>query len=308
MCVLFLAVGVHEGHALVLAGNRDEAHTRPTAPLARWTDAPDVLAGRDLDAGGTWLGVTDAGRWATVTNVRDPSSVRPDARSRGALVADFLRGTDTPAAYAARVQAERAQFNGFNLLVGDREGVWIASTRRDAGPLAPGVYGLSNDTLDTPWPKLVRGRDAFARILETGDLAAPDLLPFLADETPAPDADLPETGVGLALERVLSPLFIRGERYGTRASTALTIGDGGVRIAEQTWGRTARAGRSRTSAAVRPERDPLARPAFPPCRAHHHRAGAPVRVCPAWSTSGREALRIRFQRPPRRSARRQSCL
>ncbi len=236
MCVLFVAVGVHPRHALVLAGNRDEAHARPTAALARWADAPHVLAGRDLEAGGAWLGVTNAGRWATVTNVRDPASVRADARSRGALVAGFLRGTDTPAAYAARVQAERDGFNGFNLLVGDGRDVWIASTRRDAGPLAPGVYGLSNDTLDTPWPKLTRGRDAFARALASETLTDDDLLPFLADETPAPDADLPETGVGLALERVLSPLFIRGERYGTRASTALTVGDAGVRIAEQAWG------------------------------------------------------------------------
>ncbi len=238
MCVLFAAIGVHPRHALVLAGNRDEAHARPTSGLARWADAPHVLAGRDLEAGGTWLGVTDAGRWATVTNVRDPASVRPDARSRGALVADFLLGSDIPAAYAARVHAERSQFNGFNLLVGDGADVWIASTRRDAGPLAPGVYRLSNDTLDTPWPKLVRGRDAFARVLESGDLDDDDLLALLADETPAADADLPETGVGLEIERVLSPLFIRGERYGTRASTALLIGSGGTggRITEQTWG------------------------------------------------------------------------
>ena len=256
MCVLFLAVGAHSGHALVLAGNRDEAHARPTAPLARWDDAPHVLAGRDLEAGGTWLGVTDAGRWATVTNVRDPASVRVDARSRGALVADFLRGSETPATYAARVHDERDGFNGFNLLVGQGADVWIASTRRDAGRLAPGVYGLSNDTLDTPWPKLVRGRDAFARVLESGDLTDDDLLAVLADETPAADADLPETGVGLALERVLSPLFIRGARYGTRASTVLVLGAGGRHaggghITEQTWGPDGVPG-PRTSRALTP--------------------------------------------------------
>lgn len=235
MCVLFLALGAHPAHRLVLAGNRDEAHARPTAGLARWSDAPHVLAGRDLEAGGTWLGVTDVGRWATVTNVRDPASVRPDVRSRGALVADFLRGDASPADYAARVQAERDATNGFNLLVGDGAEVWIASSRRDAGRLAPGIYGLSNDTLDTPWPKLVRGRAAFSEALEPERLDPPDLLAFLADETLADDADLPETGVGRDIERVLSPLFIRGLRYGTRASTALLIGDS-VRIAEQTWG------------------------------------------------------------------------
>ncbi|HEX8297719.1 MAG TPA: NRDE family protein [Rubricoccaceae bacterium] len=238
MCVLFFALGVHPGYALVLAGNRDEAHARPTAPLALWPDAPEVAAGRDLEAGGTWLGVTRTGRWATVTNVRDPGSVRPDARSRGALVSDFLRGTDSPETYAQRVQAERGVYNGFNLLVGQGAEAWLASTRRTAAePLAPGIYGLSNDTLDTPWPKLVRGRDAFAEALRADDLVPSDLLPFLHDETLAADASLPDTGVGVELERVLSPLFIRGARYGTRASTALMISDAGAgRIAEHTWG------------------------------------------------------------------------
>lgn len=237
MCLLFVALDAHPAHRLVLAGNRDEAHARPTAALGWWTDAPNVAGGRDLEAGGAWLGATRAGRWATVTNVRDPGSIRPDRLSRGALVADFLRGTEAPGAYAARVQEERDRYNGFNLLVGHGAEAWIASTRRErAERLGPGVYGLSNDTLDTPWPKVVRGRALFEAAL--GDRPAdPDrLLALLHDETPAPDADLPETGVGLALERVLSPMFIAGERYGTRASTALLLDrDGGGRIAEQTW-------------------------------------------------------------------------
>lgn len=237
MCLVFVAVDAHPAYRLVLAGNRDEAHARPAAPLAAWTDAPGVLAGRDLDAGGTWLGATESGRWATVTNVRDPASVRPDRRSRGALVADFLRGTDTPEAFAARVQADRDRTNGFNLLVGDGSAVWYASSRRDrAERLGPGVYGLSNDALDSPWPKLTHGRDAFAALLGAERLGAAGLLPFLRDEAPAEDRDLPETGVGLALERVLSPMFIRGEAYGTRASTALLLHRGGGQIAEQTWG------------------------------------------------------------------------
>ena len=238
MCLLFVAVGVHPAHRLVLAGNRDEAHARPTAPLGRWTDAPAVIAGRDLEAGGTWLGVTDAGRWATVTNVRDPASVRSDARSRGALVADFLRGSEAPEAYASRVQDEAAAFNGFNLLVGAGADVWYASSRRErAERLEAGVYGLSNDALDTPWPKLVRGRDAFAKALRGGRVSADRLLSMLHDETLAADTDLPDTGVGLALERILSPMFIRGDRYGTRASTALVLDrHGGGWIAEKTWG------------------------------------------------------------------------
>ncbi len=259
MCVLFLAVDAHPRYRLVLAGNRDEAHVRPTAPLARWADAPHVLAGRDLEAGGTWLGVTESGRWATVTNVRDPkvggsppASVRPDRLSRGALVAGFLRGSDAPADYAAQVQAERDAYNGFNLLVGDGADVWIASSRRGAGRLAPGLYGLSNDTLDTPWPKITRGRAAFAEALRPARLDPADLIAFLADETLADDEDLPETGVGRDLERALSPLFIRGPHYGTRASTVLLLDrNGGGTVVEQSWGPDGVAG-PLTTDALRP--------------------------------------------------------
>ena len=243
MCLLFVAVDAHPAHALVLAGNRDEAHARPTEPLGWWADAPDVAAGRDLDAGGTWLGATrrDAAggcRWATVTNVRDPGDIHADRRSRGTLVADFLRGREAPGEYAERVQAERGLYNGFNLLVGRGAEVHYASSRREhAERLTPGIYGLSNDALDTPWPKLTHGRDAFADALATPRLDPASLLPFLRNETVAPDGELPDTGVGLDLERVLSPLFIRGERYGTRATTALVLDrDGGGRLAEQTWG------------------------------------------------------------------------
>ena len=242
MCLLFVAVDAHPAYRLVLAGNRDEAHARPTEPLGWWPDAPHVAAGRDFDAGGTWLGATRTGpsgiRWATVTNVRDPGDVHAGRRSRGALVADFLRGYDAPAEYAARVQAERDLYNGFNLLVGVDAEVHYASSRREhAEKLAMGVYGLSNDTLDTPWPKLTRGRDAFARVLAGPRLDPTDLLGPLRDETRPPDGELPHTGVGLDLERVLSPVFIRGEHYGTRASTALLVGcDGGGRVAERTWG------------------------------------------------------------------------
>ncbi len=237
MCLVFVAVDAHPAHPLVLAGNRDEAHARPTAPLAEWADAPGVFAGRDLDAGGTWLGVTRAGRWATVTNVRDPAAVLPGRRSRGSLVADFLRGANSPEAFAMRVQAERDRTNGFNLLVGDGSDVWYASSRRDAAErLGPGVYGLSNDTLDAPWPKVLRGRTAFEASLQPARLEAAALLPFLDDETRAPDDDLPETGVGLELERVLSPMFISGERYGTRASTVVLLGRDGGEVVEQTWG------------------------------------------------------------------------
>ena len=235
MCLVVFALDPSPGVRLVLAGNRDEAFSRPAAPLAPWPDAPGVVAGRDLEAGGTWLGVTRDGRWGVLTNVRDPLHPRPAARSRGALVADFLTGAAGAADYAGRVAGERGLYGGFNLVVGDRDAVRVVSTRHDEVlDLGPGVYGLSNDRLDTPWPKLVRARTALRAAVEH----EPDptaLFALLDDRQRAPDADLPDTGVGLDLERVLSPVRIVAGDYGTRVSTVLSLSDGSGEIAERTW-------------------------------------------------------------------------
>src|SRR5690606_18941571 len=162
MCVLFFALDRHPRHRLVFAGNRDEFYRRPTAPAAPWSECPGVIAGRDLEAGGTWLGVRGAGRWAVVTNVRDLPAHRPGARSRGALVSDFLCGAASAADFAAEVFAARAEYNPFNLLVDDGEALWYVSTHTDAAaPLGPGVYGLSNATLGVRWPKVQRGLETF---------------------------------------------------------------------------------------------------------------------------------------------------
>ncbi|MDT0630521.1 NRDE family protein [Rubrivirga litoralis] len=237
MCLLLFALDAHPRHRLVVAANRDEFTTRPAAPLGWWDDAPAVLAGRDLEANGTWMGVTRDGRWAALTNVRDPRTPRPAQRSRGALVADFLGGAETAEAAAARVHAERDAYDGFNLVLRDGASTWTVSTRMDAPTeLGPGVYGLSNDRLDTPWPKVVRGRQALRAALESDPVEPDALLDLLRDDRPAPDESLPDTGVGLAWERVLSPAFIVAEGYGTRVSTALTLGrDGHVEVAERTW-------------------------------------------------------------------------
>lgn len=225
MCVLFVAWRVRPDAPLVVASNRDEFHGRPTAPAAFWDDAPHVLAGRDLKAGGTWTGVTSSGRWAAVTNVRAPRWMNHAApRSRGALVADFLRGDAPPADYAARITAERERFGGFNLLVGDGEALAYAATHLDAPRvLAPGFYGLSNATLDAPWPKVARGGRAFQRWIEADDLDEDALFALMRDEERAPDDLLPDTGVGVEHERMLSPLFIAGPDYGTRATTLLLV-------------------------------------------------------------------------------------
>lgn len=236
MCLLLFAVDAHPAFRLVAASNRDEFVARPAAPLHEWDDAPDVLAGRDLEAGGTWSGVTVRGRWAAITNVRDPASPRRGGRSRGALVADYLRGVASAEAYAASVFEERDRYDGFNLVVADAEAVWVVSTRTEHPTrLGPGTYGLSNDRLDVAWPKVARGKRALRAALD-GTPTLNDLLALLDDRHQPPDAALPDTGVGLAWERRLAPMRIVTPDYGTRVSTALIIGrDGGVDVAERTW-------------------------------------------------------------------------
>ena len=224
MCFIVFAYRTHPRYPLVMATNRDEFYGRPTASAAFWKEHPDVLAGRDLKAGGTWMGVTRQGRIAALTNVREPGNIRPDAPSRGALVSDFLTGDAAPHAYLAALRPTADRYNGFNLLVGDLDELCYFSNRQpEIRRLGPGVYGLSNHLLDTPWPKVERGKARLARLLGADDLAPESLLALLADDAIAPDAELPETGVGLAWERVLSSIFIRSPDYGTRASTLVRL-------------------------------------------------------------------------------------
>ena len=224
MCLIAFAWNAHPRWRLVLAGNRDEFHARPTAALARWEDAP-VIAGRDLEAGGTWLGVDAAGRCATVTNVRDPLA-SPVGASRGLLAVDFLRGAADAAGHAAALQASAHDYRPFNLLTFDAARAFYQSNR--PGPrvqaIAEGVHGLSNADFDTPWPKtqaLTARMHAWLRG-DVEDVAA--LFEALTDEHVAADAVLPDTGIGIAHERRLSAAFIRGDTYGTRASTVVAIG------------------------------------------------------------------------------------
>jgi uncharacterized protein with NRDE domain len=227
MCLILLAHQAHPDYPLVLAANRDEFHERPTAPAVYWEEAPHVLAGRDLVAGGSWMGVTRSGRWAALTNYRDPPTARPGRPSRGALVGDFLRGSEAPEVYLAAVAAEAEQYDGFNLLVGDVASAHYYGNRVPGGAaprkLEPGVYGLSNHLLDTPWPKVARGKRLLADLLDAGAPTATALLEILYDTEIAPAHALPDTGVGAAWERALSASFVATPTYGTRASTALII-------------------------------------------------------------------------------------
>lgn len=238
MCVIAFVCDRHPDWRLLLIGNRDEAHARPSAPLARWADAPGVVAGRDLEAGGTWMGVREPARAAVVTNVRDPR-VAKDGASRGWLVSDFLRGTDAAAQHAAGLAAEAARYRPFNLLLFDRDGAQFVSNQPAARmrSVAAGVHGLSNGDLDAPWPKVRRATAALRHWLDTGHDDFAPLFTAFADQTPAPDAELPDTGVGIELERRLSPLFIRGADYGTRATTLIALAHaGGGCIIEHRFG------------------------------------------------------------------------
>jgi uncharacterized protein with NRDE domain len=236
MCLILFAHRAHPAHRLVVAANRDEWFRRPTAPAAFWVDAPEIFAGRDLEHRGSWLGVTTTGRFAAITNFRDPGSHRPDAPSRGQLVSDFLRSNAAPASYLERLRPDAASYNGFSLLVGDGASLCFLSNREgEVRSLAPGIYGLSNSLLDVPWPKVRLGKERLA-----GQLGArvdtDTLLTLLDDTRTAPDAELPQTGVSSEWERKLSAVRIVADGYGTRSSTALVIGaEGEVSVAERSF-------------------------------------------------------------------------
>ena len=225
MCLLLLALDTHATYPLILLANRDEYYERPSASARFWAEAPSVLAGKDLRAGGTWLGITRKGRIAAVTNYRDPASIKQGAPSRGRLVSDFLLGQLGPEEYIDKLDREAVKYNGFNLIFGDKGQYYWYSNRGDGvQSLGPGVFGLSNHLLDTPWPKVVRGKDALTSLL-SGQRAPSleELFHILGDGTVADDASLPHTGVELEWERILSPIFIKSPTYGTRSSTVMLI-------------------------------------------------------------------------------------
>jgi uncharacterized protein with NRDE domain len=238
MCLIAFAWQAHPRWRLVLAGNRDEFHARPSAPLARWDDGV-VVGGRDLEAGGTWLGVTDAGRCCVVTNVRDPRDPQLGV-SRGLLATDYLKGGADAATHAQVLQAAAADYRPFNLLTFDVHDAFYLGNRPvpKAQKVTPGIHGLSNADFNTPWPKtraLMQRLEAWLAMHADDDVAP--LFAALADEHRAPDDQLPDTGVGLERERWLSSAFIRGERYGTRASTIVALGhDGRGVIVERRFG------------------------------------------------------------------------
>ena len=241
MCLILAAWDTHPDFKLVVAANRDEFFERASLPMHWWDDFP-VLGGRDLTAGGSWMTLSASGRFAAVTNVRD--FTRPDAalRSRGEIPVGFSAGKDSPADYCRGLPVD--EFIGYNVLASDLESLWWSSNWAGAAlPLDAGIYGVSNAALDTPWPKVVNGKRHFTDAIASGGNVE-DLFAVLADNAVAPDELLPDTGVGIELERLVSPAFISSPDYGTNASTVLRIRrDGSYDVEERRFLRGVETGR-----------------------------------------------------------------
>jgi uncharacterized protein with NRDE domain len=238
MCLILIALDSHPGYSMIVAANRDEFYDRPTAGVEFWTDAPSVLAGRDLQAGGTWLGMTRRGRFAAVTNYRQGQREGAAPRSRGHLVSEFLTTEIAVQVHITRVQRDAALYNGFNLIAGDVHKLFYVSNREgQVRVLAPGVYGLSNHLLDTAWPKVTATKRALNALLSgQGSDLVEGLFALLSDRRPAADHLLPQTGISPEWERLLSSAFVASSDYGTRSSTVLLVGrDGTVDFVERSF-------------------------------------------------------------------------
>jgi uncharacterized protein with NRDE domain len=244
MCLIVLAWKAHPRYSLVLATNRDEFFDRPSSPLDYWDDRPDVLGGRDIEKGGSWFATNVDGRWAAVTNFRDGGTAPPSSLSRGHLVAGYVTSPASASTYAAEISQPLSDYPGCNLLFGDGQSLYYASNRHRPGAptrviaLSPGIYGLSNHLLDTPWPKVEHCKASMRKLLDAGETGLDDqLFELLADRALAADEDLPQTGVAVDRERMLSSTFIVSEGYGTRASTVLLAeNDGTVIVQERSFG------------------------------------------------------------------------
>ncbi|MFS0574011.1 NRDE family protein [Sporosarcina sp. 179-K 3D1 HS] len=238
MCLINFHFQDHPIYHLIVAANRDEFYERPTAPAHFWEDKPNLLAGRDLSQHGTWLGVTKDGRFAALTNFRDVNQKTNDVRSRGEIVTDFLDSDVTASEFLQALQQKREEYAGFNVIVGTPdELLYYSNIQNEVATISPGTHGLSNHFLDTPWPKVVRGKAGVQEVATQNCAIQPDILfDVLANAEPFPDEQLPNTGVGEELERVLSSLFIQSEGYGTRSSTVLLVDhENNVTFVERTY-------------------------------------------------------------------------
>ncbi len=237
MCLILFAVDGHEEYDLVIAANRDEFYSRPTLKAHIWSDPSWMVAGKDLEGGGTWLGMDLRGRIAMLTNYRDPERIKENAPSRGELVCNFFSSGDTTINYLKHIAQRGNVYNGFNLICADRSEVrYFSNYGSGQKVVGPGIHGLSNALLNDPWPKVIKGREKFSALLNESEITVQDLFRILYDDAQASDEDLPDTGIGSEWERQLSPLFIKTDQYGSRTSTViLRRRDGHVTFAERSY-------------------------------------------------------------------------
>lgn len=226
MCLIVFAYKTHSQYKLILAANRDEFYKRPTRPAQFWIEEghPDILAGKDLEAGGTWMGISKDGAWSALTNYRDFSDIKENPPSRGELVLNYLKDKSGPSAYLDQIRDSANDYNGFNLLLGNEDSLLHYSNHSDRiTEIQPGIHGVSNALLDTPWTKLEQAKSDLSEAIKKEEPAVEDLFSLLKNDTTAPDNELPETGLPYELEKAVSSVFIKTDNYGTRCSTVLLI-------------------------------------------------------------------------------------
>ncbi|MDZ7695110.1 MAG: NRDE family protein [Balneolaceae bacterium] len=226
MCLIAFSYQQHPSYDFIFIANRDEFYGRPTRPAQFWEDHHSLLAGKDLKEGGTWMGITERGRFSALTNYRNPSTRKEDAPSRGHLVLDYLKGGNPPELYLRRLHPKADKYNGFNLLVGAPGNLMYYSNKSNqATALDAGLYGLSNDVLDTSWPKTKQAKQQLSAVIQQDEdsIDKDALFEILQNEKQAADDQLPDTGIPKELERAVSPIFIKTEKYGTRSSTIVLI-------------------------------------------------------------------------------------
>ena len=224
MCLIVFANNFHPNYKLIFAANRDEFYNRPSSQANFWKENSEILAGRDLQAGGTWMGITKKGKFAAITNFRDLKNHRNDAPSRGKLTVDFLANHIHPEEYYGFLKSDLNKFNGFNLILGNIDKLYYFSNKNEElKKLEPGIHGISNALLNTPWPKVEKSKRQLEALLGQNEIHPHEVMNILYDKNKADDDDLPDTGVGIKLERILSPVFIKSEKYGTRCSTVVLV-------------------------------------------------------------------------------------
>jgi uncharacterized protein with NRDE domain len=237
MCLLLFGVKACPSFPFILAANRDEFYQRPTAAMDFWPENPGILAGKDLKCGGTWFGINTRGRFAALTNYRDLATLKAGAPSRGDIIVTFLESATSIPDFLKKLKPESHRYNGFNLLAGDcHTQYWFSNQTQKITPVTSGIHGISNHLMDTPWPKVNAGKRSLAKAVDADTLDAKTLFALLSESSTPGDALLPDTGVGLEWERLLSPLFIKSPTYGTRSSIAMGITPQGIiQVTERTY-------------------------------------------------------------------------